>query len=102
MRAIHEELGDTGKEEEEYKQKILEKNLPPEVEEKCLKEVSRLSRIQPSAPEYTIITTYLDQILALPWTEETKDTEKLSDCVKVLESDHYGLEKIKEIGRAHV
>ncbi len=96
LRAIHEELGDTGKEEEEYKQKILEKQLPPEVEEKCLKEVSRLSRIQPSAPEYTIITTYLDQVLSLPWTEETKDTEKLSDCVKVLESDHYGLEKIKE------
>ena len=96
LRAIHEELGDTGKEEEEYKQKILKKQLPPEVEEKCLKEVSRLSRIQPSAPEYTIITTYLDQVLSLPWTEETKDTEKLSDCVKVLESDHYGLEKIKE------
>ena len=96
LRAIHEELGDTGKEEEEYKQKILEKQLPPEVEEKCLKEVSRLSRIQPSAPEYTIITTYLDQVLSLPWMEETKDTEKLSDCVKVLESDHYGLEKIKE------
>ena len=96
LRAIHEELGDTGKEEEEYKQKILEKQLPPEVEEKCLKEVSRLGRMQPSAPEYTIITTYLDQVLSLPWTEETKDTEKLSECVKVLESDHYGLEKIKE------
>ncbi len=96
LKAIHEELGDTGKEEEEYKQKLLQKQLPPEVEEKCLKEVSRLSRIQPSAPEYTIITTYLDQILALPWTEETKDTEKLADCVKVLESDHYGLEEIKE------
>ena len=96
LKAIHEELGDTGKEEEEYKQKILNKQLPPEVEEKCLKEIARLSRIQPSAPEYTIITTYLDQILDLPWTEETKDTEKLADCVKVLESDHYGLEKIKE------
>lgn len=96
LKAIHDELGDTGKEEEEYKQKILEKNLPEEVEDKCLKEVSRLSRIQPSAPEYTIITTYLDQVLELPWTEETKDTEKLSDCVKVLESDHYGLEEIKE------
>ena len=96
LKAIHDELGDTGKEEEEYKQKILKKNLPEEVEDKCLKEVSRLSRIQPSAPEYTIITTYLDQVLELPWTEETKDTEKLSDCVKVLESDHYGLEEIKE------
>lgn len=96
LKAIHEELGDNGKEEDEYKRKILEKHLPEEVEEKCLKEVSRLSRIQPSAPEYTIITTYLDQVLELPWTEETQDTEKLSDCVKVLEADHYGLEEIKE------
>ncbi len=96
LKAIHEELGDTGKEEEEYKQKLLAKHLPQEVEEKCLKEVSRLSRIQPSAPEYTIITTYLDQVLELPWTEETKDTEKLSDCVKILEADHYGLDEIKE------
>ena len=96
LKAIHEELGDNGKEEEEYKQKILEKHLPPEVEEKCLKEVTRLSRIQPSAPEYTSITTYLDQVLELPWTEETQDTEKLSECIEVLNADHYGLEKIKE------
>jgi len=96
LKAIHEELGDNGKEEEEYKQKILAKNLPAEVEEKCLKEITRLGRMQPSSPEYTIITTYLDQVLELPWTEETQDTEKLSDCVAVLESDHYGLEKIKE------
>ena len=96
LKAIHEELGDNGKEEDEYKAKILEKHLPPEVEEKCLKELSRLSKMQPSSPEYTIVTTYLDQILELPWTEETQDTEKLSDCVTVLEADHYGLEKIKE------
>ena len=96
LKAIHEELGDSGKEEEEYKEKILAKHLPAEVEEKCLKEVFRLGKIPPSAPEYSIITTYLDQVLELPWTEETQDTEKLSDCVAVLEEDHYGLEKIKE------
>ena len=96
LKAIHEELGDSGKEEDEYKEKILAKKLPKEVEEKCLKEVFRLGKIPPSAPEYNIITTYLDQVLDLPWTEETQDTELLSDCVAVLEEDHYGLEKIKE------
>jgi ATP-dependent Lon protease len=49
-----------------------------------------------SSAEYTVITGYLDQVLALPWTEETQDTESLEDCVKVLDADHYGLEKIKE------
>ena len=96
LRAIHTELGDDGKEEDEYKEKIKAKSLPKEMEEKCLKEVDRLSKMQSTSPEYTVITGYLDQVLDLPWTEETKDTEKLSDCVSVLEADHYGLEKIKE------
>ena len=55
-----------------------------------------MSKMQPSSPEYTVISGYLEQVLSLPWTEETEDTEKLQDCVKVLEADHYGLEKIKE------
>ncbi len=96
LKAIHAELGDDGKEEDEYRQKILAKGLPEALEQKCLKEVSRLGKMQPTSPEYTVITGYLDQILALPWTEETEDTEELADCVTVLEADHYGLEKIKE------
>lgn len=96
VKAIHKELGDDRKEEETYKDKLAEKKLPKEVEEKCLKEIDRMSRMQPSSPEYTVISGYLDQILELPWTEETQDTEKLSDCVEVLDADHYGLEKIKE------
>ncbi|MBE7086076.1 MAG: endopeptidase La [Clostridiales bacterium] len=96
LKAIHSELGDDGKEEDEYRQKILEKKLPQDLEVKCLKEVDRMDKMQPSSPEYAVITGYLDQVLALPWTEETEDTEKLEDCVAVLESDHYGLEKIKE------
>lgn len=96
LKAIHAELGDDGKEEDEYRQKILAKGLPEALEQKCLKEISRLGKMQPTSPEYTVITGYLDQILALPWTEETEDTEELADCVAVLEADHYGLEKIKE------
>ena len=96
LKAIHTELGDDGKEEDEYRVRILAKGLPEEVEKKCLKELDRLDKMQSASPEYTVITGYLDWILDLPWKEETKDTEKLSDCVAVLEADHYGLEKIKE------
>jgi len=96
IKAIHTELGDDGKEEDEYRQKVLDKKLPEVLEEKCLKEINRMSKMLPSSPEYTVITGYLDQVLALPWSEETDDTESLADCVSVLEADHYGLEKIKE------
>ena len=96
LKAIHTELGDDGKEEDEFRAKILAKNLPEDLEKKCLKEIDRMGKMQTSSPEYSVITGYLEQIIALPWTEETQDTEALADCVKVLESDHYGLEKIKE------
>ena len=96
LKAIHTELGDDGKEEDEYRSKILAKNLPQELEKKCLKEIDRMSKMQTSSPEYTVITGYLDQVLALPWTEETTDTESLEACIAVLNEDHYGLEKVKE------
>ncbi len=96
LKAIHAELGDDGEEADEYRAKILEKKLPRELEIKCLKEVDRLSRMPSSAAEYTVIATYLEQVLSLPWTEESTDTESLHDCNKVLDADHYGLEKIKE------
>ena len=96
LKAIHTELGDDNKEEDEYRAKIAEKHLPAGLEEKCLKEVDRLSKMPSSAAEYTVIASYLDQVLSLPWTEETQDTEKLTDCIKVLNADHYGLEKIKD------
>ncbi len=96
LKAIHTELGDDEQEADEYRAKILEKKLPQDLEVKCLKEVDRLSRMPSSSAEYTVISGYLDQVLALPWTEETQDTERLSDCKAVLDADHYGLEKIKE------
>ena len=96
LKAIHQELGDDGVEEDIYREKIKAKGLPAEIEEKCLKEIDRMEKMQQSSPEYTVITGYLDWILDLPWTEETTDTEKLSECMKVLEEDHYGLDKIKE------
>lgn len=96
LKAIHTELGDSGKEEDEYRAKVAAKGLPEALEQKCLKEIDRLSRMQSSSPEYTVITGYLDQVLALPWTEETQDTETLAECIAVLDEDHFGLEKIKE------
>ena len=96
VKAIHTELGDDDKEEEELREKILAKKLPKDLEEKCLKEVGRLGKMPSSSAEYTVITGYLEQVLALPWTEETTDTENLADCIAVLDKDHYGLEKIKE------
>ncbi len=96
LKAIHAELGDDEKETDEYRAKILEKKLPKDLEIKCLKEVDRLSKMPSSAAEYTVIAGYLDQVLSLPWTEETQDTELLTDCRKVLDADHYGLEKIKD------
>ncbi len=96
LKAIHTELGDDNKEEDEFREKIEKKGLPEALKEKCLKEVDRMSKMQTSSPEYTVISGYLEQVLALPWTKETTDTSALSECKKVLEEDHYGLEKIKE------
>jgi ATP-dependent Lon protease len=96
LKAVHAELGDDEHEADEYRARILEKGLPQDLEIKCLKEIDRLSKMPSSAAEYTVIATYLDQVLSLPWSEETHDTEMLADCIKVLEADHYGLDKIKE------
>lgn len=96
LKAIHTELGDDTDDQSEFKEKILAKKMPKGTEEKALKELARMDKIQSSSPEYTVIRTYLEWLTDIPWTEETVDTEKLSDCVKVLNEEHYGLEKIKE------
>lgn len=70
--------------------------MPQEVEEKALKELSRMSRMQTSSPDYNVLRMYLDWLLDIPWNEKTEDTESLSDAVKILNEDHYGLDKIKE------
>lgn len=96
LKAIHGELGDEGEECDELENKIKERGLPEEVEKKALKELSRMSRMQTSSPDYNVLRIYIDWILDIPWTEKTVDTPLLSDAVKILDEDHYGLEKIKE------
>ena len=96
LKAIHSELGDDEDEKDALKERVLEKKLPKEVEEKALKELSRMDKMNPSSPDYTVLATYLDWILDLPFNEESKDRESIADARKILEDDHYGLEKIKE------
>lgn len=95
LKAIHTELGDDEDERDTLSRKIKEKHMPAEVEEKALKEIARTDKMPPSSPEYTVIRNYLDWLIDLPWEEETKDTESLADARKVLDEDHYGLEKVK-------
>lgn len=96
LKAIHSELGDDEDELENLKQRILDKKMPSEVEEKALKELSRMDKMNPSSPDYTVLNTYLDWLLDLPFNEVSKDRESLLDAEAILEADHYGLEKVKE------
>ena len=96
LKAIHSELGDNEDEKQTLIKEIKAKKLPKEIEEKVLKEVSRLDKINPSSPDYSIILNYLDWIKTLPFNEQTKDTEDLNEAIKILNSDHFGLEKVKE------
>ena len=96
LKAIHKELGDDVDENQKLRDRILQKGMPKAVEEKALSELNRMDKMPSSSAEYTVLRNYADWLLDLPWKEETQDTEKLSDVEKVLEEDHYGLEKIKE------
>lgn len=96
MKAIHKELGDNEEESDLLREKILKKKLPQEVEEKALAELNRMNRMSSSSPEYTVLRNYLDWVLDLPWSEKTTDDADLAEVERVLDEDHYGLEKVKE------
>ncbi|MBT8331263.1 MAG: endopeptidase La [Deltaproteobacteria bacterium] len=99
LKAIKEELGEqdeTQVEIEEYRTKIEEKNLPPEAHKEAERELDRLARMHPSSAEYTVASTYLDWITALPWHDSTSDNVDIKKAQKILDEDHYGLEKPKK------
>ncbi|MFO8083079.1 MAG: endopeptidase La [Desulfobacterales bacterium] len=99
LKAIQDELGESEEETvevEEYKAKIEEKNLPEEARKEADRELNRLSRMHPSSAEYTVVSTYLDWITTLPWNESTKDNLDIKKAEKILDEDHYGLEKPKK------
>lgn len=99
LKAIQQELGEADEskvEIEEYREKIAKKNLPEEAKKEAERELDRLSRMHPSSAEYTVASTYLDWITALPWNESTEDNLDIRKARKVLDDDHYGLEKAKK------
>ncbi len=99
MKAIQKELGDKDErlvEAEEFRAKFAKAKCPKEVEQKGLKEIERLEKMPPSSAEGTVVRTYLDWILALPWTKTSKDKIDLQKAEDILNEDHYGLEKVKE------
>lgn len=81
---------------EEYQEKIEKADLPDEAHEKVIRELNRLSKMGPGSAEGTVIRTYLDWILDLPWNVETEDNLDLKRAARILDEDHYGLEKVKE------
>lgn len=99
MKAISEELGesdDSVSEAEKYKQKILSLSLPEETEKKLLKECDRLLKLQSSSPDANVVRTYLDECLSLPWNQYTKDNFDLKKARKILDDEHFGLDKVKD------
>jgi ATP-dependent Lon protease len=99
MKAIQRELGESdgiAGEIEEYQEKIENANLPEEVNEKAERELNRLSKMGPGSAEGSVIRTYLDWILDLPWNVETEDNLDLKNAARILDEDHYGLKKVKE------
>lgn len=99
MKAIQKELGDKDErqaEAEEYREKVAKAKCPKEVEEKALKEIDRLEKMPPSSAEGTVVRTYLDWLLVLPWNKSSRDKIDLNRAEEILNEDHYGLEKIKE------
>src|SRR5215471_14378618 len=99
IKAIHQELGrkdDRGNEIEELKQKIDAAKMPKEAHEKAIQELKRLEVMPPVSAEATVSRNYLEWLLAVPWHKKTKENRDIERAEKILNEDHYGLEKIKE------
>jgi ATP-dependent Lon protease len=98
MRAIQKELGEsegTGAEIEELSKAIAEAGMPEEVEQHARKELKRLERMPEAAAEYSMIRTYLDWLIELPWSKLSEDAIDITEARRILDEDHYGLDKIK-------
>src|SRR5215469_6146184 len=99
MKAIQQELGEGNELQEEieqYRHKIKKAKMPKDVAEEAERQVSRLERMHPDAAETATLRNYLDWMVSLPWSKATKDNLDLKKAQKILDEDHYGLEKIKD------
>jgi ATP-dependent Lon protease len=99
LKAIQKELGDKDErtvEVEELRQRIAKAQLPPEAMKEAERELDRLAKMPPSAAEYSVARTYLDWLIELPWAAATEDHLDIQQAQKVLDEDHYDLEKVKK------
>lgn len=97
MKVIQKELGrDDIAEVDELREQVKNADMSEEAEEKALKELDRLAQIPPQSAESGVIRTYVDWILAMPWKEQTEHQLELPEAQRILDEDHYGLEKPKE------
>jgi ATP-dependent Lon protease len=97
LKVIQQQLGrgDELSEIEELRAKIKEAKMPPEVEEKAMRELERLEKMMPNSAEATVSRTYLDWLISLPWSIRTEDKLDIEEARRILDEDHYGLEKPK-------
>lgn len=99
MRAIKNELGEQdskAEEMDELREKIIKSQMPPAVEIEALKQLARLERMHPDASEASMVRTYLDVMIDLPWNKKTEDNLDLERAKKVLDEDHYDLQRVKD------
>lgn len=98
LKSIEKELGvdDEKGEIETIKHKIVAAGMPKDTEEKAIKELNRLGKMPPFNPESSYLRTYLDLMVDLPWSKKTKEKIDLKEAEKILNQDHYGLDKVKE------
>jgi ATP-dependent Lon protease len=98
LKAIQKELGETdehAREIEELRKKILDAKMPETTNAVALKELDRLAKMPPQAAEYTVSRTYIDWLISLPWSTATQDNLNIKRAQKILNDDHYNLEKVK-------
>ena len=98
LKSIEKELGvdDEKGEMDTIRQKIAAAGMPKEIEEKAVKELNRLGKMPPFNPEVSYLRTYLDLMVDLPWSKRTKEKIDIKEAEKILNKDHYGLDKVKE------
>ena len=96
IKVLHGELGDDADELSDFRERIEKKNMPDYAKEKTLKEVNKMERMAPTSPESAVSRGYVETVLSLPWNEGSAEDTNIGYARKVLDEDHYGLEKIKK------
>ena len=99
LKAIQRELGEDDPQQaeiNELREKVDAAGMPEEIKARAIKEIDRMSRIPSASPEVGVIRTYVDWLIGLPWNVSTDDQLDIKEAARILEEDHYGLEKIKE------